>query len=112
MRFGIIANAGDPRTLADLAAEAESAGWDGVFYYDAIAIGSGELYDPWLSSRRWRCARSVSGSTPRASSVSSGLARVSSQSGQRRTAARAMRGDAFGLQRLHSQGAQTPNRSR
>ena len=62
MRVGIILNAGDPRTLADLAAEAEAAGWDGVFYYDAIAIGSGELYDPWLSSRRWRCARSVSGS--------------------------------------------------
>jgi alkanesulfonate monooxygenase SsuD/methylene tetrahydromethanopterin reductase-like flavin-dependent oxidoreductase (luciferase family) len=48
MRYGIIATAGDPRQLADLAAEAEAAGWDGVFYYDAIAIGEMELYDPWV----------------------------------------------------------------
>ena len=48
MRFGIIVNAGDPREMADLAAEAEAAGWDGVFYYDAIAIGHMEVYDPWV----------------------------------------------------------------
>ena len=48
MRFGIIVNAGDPRKMADLAAEAEAAGWDGVFYYDAIAIGDSEVYDPWV----------------------------------------------------------------
>jgi alkanesulfonate monooxygenase SsuD/methylene tetrahydromethanopterin reductase-like flavin-dependent oxidoreductase (luciferase family) len=48
MRYGIIVNAGDPRTMADLAAEAESAGWDGVFHYDAIAIGDAEMYDPWV----------------------------------------------------------------
>jgi alkanesulfonate monooxygenase SsuD/methylene tetrahydromethanopterin reductase-like flavin-dependent oxidoreductase (luciferase family) len=48
MRYGIIVNAGDPRTMADLAADAEAAGWDGVFYYDAIAIGDTEMYDPWL----------------------------------------------------------------
>ena len=35
--------------MADLAAEAEAAGWDGVFYYDAIAIGETELYDPWVA---------------------------------------------------------------
>ncbi len=35
--------------MADLAAEAEAAGWDGVFYYDAIAIGDTELYDPWVT---------------------------------------------------------------
>ena len=34
--------------MADLAAEAEAAGWDGVFYYDAIAIGHMEVYDPWV----------------------------------------------------------------
>lgn len=48
MRFGIVVNAGTPREMAELAAEAETASWDGVFYYDAIAIGSGEMHDPWL----------------------------------------------------------------
>jgi alkanesulfonate monooxygenase SsuD/methylene tetrahydromethanopterin reductase-like flavin-dependent oxidoreductase (luciferase family) len=48
MRQGIIVNAGDPRTMADLAAEAEAAGWDGVFYWDGIAIGAMEIYDPWV----------------------------------------------------------------
>ncbi|HEU4673400.1 MAG TPA: LLM class flavin-dependent oxidoreductase [Candidatus Limnocylindrales bacterium] len=48
MRVGIILNVGEPRTLADLAAEAEAAGWDGVFSYDAIAIGPDEMYDPWV----------------------------------------------------------------
>ena len=48
MRFGLIITTGDPRTVAELAAEAESAGWDGVFYFDAIAIGAMELYDPWV----------------------------------------------------------------
>ncbi len=48
MRFGIVINAGDPREMAQLAADAEAAGWDGVFYYDAIAIDDTELYDPWI----------------------------------------------------------------
>lgn len=48
MQVGIILNAGDPGTLAALAAEAETAGWDGVFTFDAIAIGDMELYDPWV----------------------------------------------------------------
>jgi alkanesulfonate monooxygenase SsuD/methylene tetrahydromethanopterin reductase-like flavin-dependent oxidoreductase (luciferase family) len=48
MRTGIVVNAGDPRTMADLAAEAEAAGWDGVFFFDAIAIGDMEMYDPWI----------------------------------------------------------------
>jgi alkanesulfonate monooxygenase SsuD/methylene tetrahydromethanopterin reductase-like flavin-dependent oxidoreductase (luciferase family) len=48
MHYGVIITAGDPATVADLAAEAEAAGWDGVFYFDAIAIGSMELYDPWV----------------------------------------------------------------
>ena len=48
MRFGIVVNAGDPREMAQLAAEAEAAGWDGVFYYDAIAIGDAEMFDPWI----------------------------------------------------------------
>ena len=48
MKYGLIIMTGDPTTVADLAAEAEAAGWDGVFYFDAIAIGSMELYDPWV----------------------------------------------------------------
>src|SRR4026209_357450 len=39
---------GDPRTVADLAAEAEAAGWDGVFYWDGVAIGETDMYDPWV----------------------------------------------------------------
>jgi hypothetical protein len=29
--------------MAALAAEAETTGWDGVFYYEAIAIGDAEM---------------------------------------------------------------------
>ena len=47
MKAGIIVNAGDPRTMVDLAARAEDAGWDGVFTYDAIEIGGAEMFDPW-----------------------------------------------------------------
>jgi alkanesulfonate monooxygenase SsuD/methylene tetrahydromethanopterin reductase-like flavin-dependent oxidoreductase (luciferase family) len=48
MRCGFTITAGDPGTAAELAAEAEAAGWDGVFTYDAIAIGDGPTYDPWV----------------------------------------------------------------
>jgi alkanesulfonate monooxygenase SsuD/methylene tetrahydromethanopterin reductase-like flavin-dependent oxidoreductase (luciferase family) len=48
MRYGFAVTTGDPATAAELAREAESAGWDGVFTFDAIAIGSQELFDPWV----------------------------------------------------------------
>lgn len=49
MRYGFIVTSGDPRTVARLAREAEEAGWDGVFYWDAISVGEGmEIYDPWV----------------------------------------------------------------
>jgi alkanesulfonate monooxygenase SsuD/methylene tetrahydromethanopterin reductase-like flavin-dependent oxidoreductase (luciferase family) len=48
MKYGIVITSGDPGTAAGLAAEAEAAGWDGVFTYDAIAIGDMELWDPWI----------------------------------------------------------------
>ncbi len=48
MQYGVIVTTGDPRGQAELAAEAERAGWDGVFTYDAIAIGDGAMYDPWV----------------------------------------------------------------
>jgi len=49
MRYGIIVTTGDPRTAARLAADAETAGWDGVFTWDAIAIGPTEAWDPWVT---------------------------------------------------------------
>jgi alkanesulfonate monooxygenase SsuD/methylene tetrahydromethanopterin reductase-like flavin-dependent oxidoreductase (luciferase family) len=49
VRYGFIVPKGDPRTVAGLAREAEEAGWDGVFYFDAICIGEEmEIYDPWV----------------------------------------------------------------
>jgi alkanesulfonate monooxygenase SsuD/methylene tetrahydromethanopterin reductase-like flavin-dependent oxidoreductase (luciferase family) len=48
VKFGIIVTTGDPRTAADLAADAEAAGWDGVFYWDGIALGEMDTYDPWI----------------------------------------------------------------
>jgi alkanesulfonate monooxygenase SsuD/methylene tetrahydromethanopterin reductase-like flavin-dependent oxidoreductase (luciferase family) len=48
MRYGFLITMGDPITAADLAAEAERAGWDGVFTWDGIAIGETETYDPWV----------------------------------------------------------------
>ena len=48
MQYGVIVTGGDPLAQADLALAAEAAGWDGVFTYDAIAIGDGDLHDPWV----------------------------------------------------------------
>jgi alkanesulfonate monooxygenase SsuD/methylene tetrahydromethanopterin reductase-like flavin-dependent oxidoreductase (luciferase family) len=48
VKYGFIVTTGDPRTVAELAAEAELAGWDGVFYWDGVAIGAMEIYDPWV----------------------------------------------------------------
>jgi alkanesulfonate monooxygenase SsuD/methylene tetrahydromethanopterin reductase-like flavin-dependent oxidoreductase (luciferase family) len=48
VKFGIIITMGDPRAVAGLAAEAEAAGWDGVFYWDGVAIGETDMYDPWV----------------------------------------------------------------
>jgi alkanesulfonate monooxygenase SsuD/methylene tetrahydromethanopterin reductase-like flavin-dependent oxidoreductase (luciferase family) len=48
IKLGVIVSAGDPRTAADLAALAETHGWDGVFTWDAISIGTIETYDPWV----------------------------------------------------------------
>jgi hypothetical protein len=48
IKLGIIITAGDPRTAAEQAALAEQRGWDGAFTWDAIAIGSMDVYDPWI----------------------------------------------------------------
>ena len=50
MKYGFIIPGGDIHTVADLAAEAEAAGWDGAFYWDGICIkDSGPMYDPWVT---------------------------------------------------------------
>jgi alkanesulfonate monooxygenase SsuD/methylene tetrahydromethanopterin reductase-like flavin-dependent oxidoreductase (luciferase family) len=50
VRYGIILTAGDIHEIVAMAAEAEDAGWDGVFYWDGIAIPSADpIYDPWVT---------------------------------------------------------------
>lgn len=54
MRFGLtVCNHGeyaDPTLLADLAVDAEQAGWDGVFVWDHIARdGEPPMTDPWIA---------------------------------------------------------------
>src|SRR5215218_2924740 len=50
MRYGIILTAGDIHEIVTMAAEAEDAGWDGVFYWDGIAIPDADpIYDPWVT---------------------------------------------------------------
>ena len=41
---------GNARTLANLARDAETAGWDGFFIWDHIAAwGNREMVDPWVA---------------------------------------------------------------
>ena len=48
MNYGVIITGGDPRTVAELAAEAETAGWDGAFFWDGVALGAMDTFDPWV----------------------------------------------------------------
>jgi alkanesulfonate monooxygenase SsuD/methylene tetrahydromethanopterin reductase-like flavin-dependent oxidoreductase (luciferase family) len=48
MRYGFVIPGGDARLSAELAAEAEAAGWDGVFGPDGIYIENFPTYDPWV----------------------------------------------------------------
>ena len=50
MQYGIILTAGDIHEMIQMARDAEDAGWDGVFYWDAISIpGMEPIYDPWVT---------------------------------------------------------------
>jgi alkanesulfonate monooxygenase SsuD/methylene tetrahydromethanopterin reductase-like flavin-dependent oxidoreductase (luciferase family) len=50
VRYGIILTAGDIHEIVAMAAEAEEAGWDGVFYWDGVAIpGADPIDDPWVT---------------------------------------------------------------
>jgi alkanesulfonate monooxygenase SsuD/methylene tetrahydromethanopterin reductase-like flavin-dependent oxidoreductase (luciferase family) len=65
MRFGLhlpnFGVGGDPQTLADFAAQAEAAGWDGFFVWDHI-LGNPEwrtpMIDPWIALTAVACATS------------------------------------------------------
>jgi hypothetical protein len=53
MRYGFILPGGDVWTIPEMAAEAEAAGWDGVFIADCISIDTpdyppGPYYDSWI----------------------------------------------------------------
>ena len=53
MRYGIILEGGDFRQFGEMAAEAEAAGWDGVFIADALSIETKTIrafpwFDPWV----------------------------------------------------------------
>lgn len=50
MQFGIILTTGDIHEIIEMAAEAEDAGWDGVFSWDGMALPGGwPTYDPWVT---------------------------------------------------------------
>src|SRR4030095_971038 len=53
MKYGFIIEAGDVHKISDLTEEAESAGWDGVFIADGIALEAENFpafpwFDPWV----------------------------------------------------------------
>ncbi|GCE77237.1 luciferase-like protein [Cellulomonas biazotea] len=48
MKFGIVGTFGTVDQLVDLAVQAEDAGWDGYFTWDAVDLGvEGDVWDPW-----------------------------------------------------------------
>lgn len=49
MRYGIVLTTGDIHEISDMAAEAEAAGWDGVFTWDGLNIAGMPSYDPWVT---------------------------------------------------------------
>jgi len=53
MHYGFVLSGGDIWTMPEMAAEAEAAGWDGVFIPDCISIDTPTFppeptYDPWI----------------------------------------------------------------
>src|SRR6266705_3653172 len=53
MQYGFIIPNGDTQSFPELAAEAEAAGWDGIFIPDCISIETEQFpaspwYDPWI----------------------------------------------------------------
>jgi alkanesulfonate monooxygenase SsuD/methylene tetrahydromethanopterin reductase-like flavin-dependent oxidoreductase (luciferase family) len=62
VRYGIFlpnfGSFGSARVIADLAVQAESAGWDGVFVWDHVVRREGDLdlVDPWIALAAAACA--------------------------------------------------------
>lgn len=53
MQYGFVVDGWDLRTIGDLTEEAETAGWDGLFISDAMAISAKgfpdfDFFDPWV----------------------------------------------------------------
>ena len=48
MNYGFELSKGTPEETLRLAQEAENAGWDGVFTWDAISVGPWDVFDPWV----------------------------------------------------------------
>lgn len=48
MKYGFVLSKGTAADALRLAIEAEDAGWDGVFTWDAISVGETPVYDPWV----------------------------------------------------------------
>ncbi len=82
MKYGFVLPYGDARTVADLAAQAESAGWDGFFVWEAVwgidawvaltaaamcteRIRLGTLLTPISCVRPWKLAAHPCAATPR-----------------------------------------------
>lgn len=47
MHYGFIIPRGTAQEIVAMAEAAEAAGWDGVFYWDGIAIPDTSAFDPW-----------------------------------------------------------------
>ncbi len=48
MKFGFVGSYGTLPQLLEMAQVADGAGWDGFFTWDAISLGSTEVWDPWV----------------------------------------------------------------
>jgi alkanesulfonate monooxygenase SsuD/methylene tetrahydromethanopterin reductase-like flavin-dependent oxidoreductase (luciferase family) len=49
MKFGFVTSFGSIHDYVEMAREAEAHGWDGIFAWDDITIGSREVFDPWVA---------------------------------------------------------------
>jgi alkanesulfonate monooxygenase SsuD/methylene tetrahydromethanopterin reductase-like flavin-dependent oxidoreductase (luciferase family) len=49
MKFGVVTSAGTIHDYVEMARQAETHGWDGIFAWDDIAVGPGEVFDPWVT---------------------------------------------------------------
>jgi alkanesulfonate monooxygenase SsuD/methylene tetrahydromethanopterin reductase-like flavin-dependent oxidoreductase (luciferase family) len=49
MKVGIVTSSGTIHDYMEMAREAEAHGWDGIFVWDDICVGPGEVFDPWVA---------------------------------------------------------------